>query len=116
MNSRPARSAICARRTQSGQLPDHRSGTVVTARPEEQLAPNRPSLSRLALPIAARLPFLTSRSKVTRARSERLAWLAQASLLDERHDVGDPLEHLVVVIDPGQDDPVEPGLRQRNQL
>ena len=40
-----------------GQLrvpfPDQRSGTVVTARPDEQLAPNRSSLSRLALPIAA---------------------------------------------------------------
>jgi hypothetical protein len=34
-------------------LPDQRSGTVVTARPDEQLAPNRWSLSRLALPIAA---------------------------------------------------------------
>jgi hypothetical protein len=38
----------------SDRLPDHRSGTIVTARPEEQLAPNKPSLSRLALPIAAR--------------------------------------------------------------
>ena len=55
MNSMPARSAICATRTQSGQLPDHRSGTIVTARPEEQLAPNRPSFSRLALPMAARV-------------------------------------------------------------
>jgi hypothetical protein len=29
----------------SGQLPDHRSGTSVTARPDEQLAPNRPICS-----------------------------------------------------------------------
>jgi hypothetical protein len=35
MNSMPARSAICAGLTQSGKLPDQRSGTVVTARPEE---------------------------------------------------------------------------------
>ena len=57
-NSMPARLATCASRTQSGQLPDHRSGTIVTARPEEQLAPNRPSLSRLVLPIAARTRLL----------------------------------------------------------
>jgi hypothetical protein len=31
----------------SGQDPDQRSGTLVTARPEEQLAPNSPSLSLL---------------------------------------------------------------------
>src|SRR5579862_5532771 len=54
MNSIPAASAICARRRQSAQLPDQRSGTRVTARPEEQLAPNRPSLSLFALYIAAR--------------------------------------------------------------
>src|SRR5437764_31648 len=62
MNSMPARSAICASARQSGQLPDHRSGTIVTARPEEQLAPNRPNLSRFALPICAR-----SRCDVTRS-------------------------------------------------
>jgi len=39
-------------------VPDHRSGTIVIARPEEQLAPNRPSLSRLVLPIAARTRLL----------------------------------------------------------
>jgi hypothetical protein len=44
MNSMPARSAICASLTQSGQLPDQRSGTVVTARPEEQLAPEQAQL------------------------------------------------------------------------
>jgi hypothetical protein len=53
MNSMPARSAIRAKLTQSAQLPDHRSASVVTAR-EEQLAQNRPSLSRLQLPISAR--------------------------------------------------------------
>src|SRR5436309_7026540 len=62
MNSMPASSAIFARTMQSGQLPDHRSGTIVTARPEEQLAPNRPNLSRFALPICAR-----SRCDVTRS-------------------------------------------------
>src|SRR4051812_47413155 len=59
MNSIPASSAICASLRQSGQLPDQRSGTVVIARPEEQFAPNRPSLSRFALPIAARSPCPT---------------------------------------------------------
>src|ERR1700693_6015450 len=43
-----------ARRRLSDQVPDHRSGTSVTARPEEQLAPNRPILSALALYIAMR--------------------------------------------------------------
>jgi len=54
MNSMPASSAICASARQSGQFPDQRSGTSVTARPDEQLAPNRPSFSRFALYIAAR--------------------------------------------------------------
>src|ERR1041385_8558778 len=62
MNSMPASSAIFARARQSRQLPDQRSGTIVTARPEEQLAPNRPNLSRFALPICAR-----SRCDLTRS-------------------------------------------------
>src|ERR1700686_4830330 len=62
MNSMPAASAICARARQSGQLPDQRSGTRVTARPEEQFAPKRPSLSLFALPIAARRELPMSRS------------------------------------------------------
>ena len=45
----PASSAMRASRRLSGQLPDQRSGTWVTARPDEQLAPNRPILSALAL-------------------------------------------------------------------
>src|ERR1700719_2642796 len=65
MTSMPACPAICASLTQSGQLPDQRSGTLVTARPDEQLAPKRPNFSRLVLPIAARRPFPISRSKVT---------------------------------------------------
>src|SRR3954470_23796687 len=62
MNSMPASSAVRARARQSGQLPDQRSGTIVTARPDEQLAPNRPSFSRFALPIAARSRCLIVRS------------------------------------------------------
>src|ERR1700719_3337279 len=56
MTSIPASSAIRARARQSGQLPDQRSGTSVTARPDEQLAPNNPSFSLFALYIAARSP------------------------------------------------------------
>src|SRR5579863_3454457 len=54
MKSMPASSAICARRLQSGQLPDQRSGTKVTARPDEQLAPNRPICSLLSEYMARR--------------------------------------------------------------
>src|SRR5262245_2997804 len=49
MKSMPASSARRAKRRQSGQLADHRSGTVVAERPEEQLAPKIPILSALAL-------------------------------------------------------------------
>jgi hypothetical protein len=45
MKSMPASSAIFTSARLSGQLPDQRSGTFVTARPDEQLAPNSPILS-----------------------------------------------------------------------
>src|SRR5579871_5930265 len=51
----PASSAMIASRLLSGQLPDQRSGTSVTARPDEQLAPNRPICS-LLLEYMARRP------------------------------------------------------------
>src|SRR4029077_5967013 len=54
MKSRPAASAICASLRLSGQLPDQRSGTRVTARPDEQFAPKSPILSRFALCMALR--------------------------------------------------------------
>ncbi len=50
----PASSAILASLRLSGQLPDQRSGTSVTARPDEQLAPNKPILSLFELCIDAR--------------------------------------------------------------
>ena len=50
----PASSAMRASRTLSAQVPDQRSGTSVTARPDEQLAPNRPILSALPLYMAMR--------------------------------------------------------------
>src|SRR5271166_1525118 len=49
MKSTPAASAMRARRRHSGQLADHRSGTLVAERPEEQLAPKTPILSALPL-------------------------------------------------------------------
>src|SRR5215813_10089933 len=68
----PASSAIRASLRLSGQLPDQRSGTRVTARPDEQLGPNRPILSRFALYIATRSGAVVSiviamRSRVSRA-------------------------------------------------
>ncbi len=42
MNSIPASSAMRASFRLSGHVPDQRSGTLVTARPDEQLAPNSP--------------------------------------------------------------------------
>src|SRR5467141_792105 len=50
----PASSAMRASLTLSGQLPDQRSATMVTARPDEQLAPKRPILSALPLYMAVR--------------------------------------------------------------
>ena len=54
MKSMPASSAMRARRTQSGQLADQRSGTLVAERPDEQLAPKMPIFSALALYMAMR--------------------------------------------------------------
>src|SRR5215471_9158264 len=62
MKSIPAASAMRASRRQSGQLADHRSATVVAERPDEQLAPNRPILSRLPLYIARRFGNEASRA------------------------------------------------------
>src|SRR5215467_9997121 len=50
----PTSSAIRASLRLSGQLPDQRSGTRVTARPDEQFAPNKPILSLFALCIDMR--------------------------------------------------------------
>src|SRR5579862_2424492 len=54
MKSSPASSASFASATQSSQLADQRSGTVVAERPDEQLAPNSPILSALSLYMAMR--------------------------------------------------------------
>jgi hypothetical protein len=57
MKSMPAASAMRARRRQSGQLADQRSGTVVAERPDEQFAPNTPIFSAFALYMATRSPI-----------------------------------------------------------
>src|ERR1700756_3100375 len=49
MKSMPTSSASTASFLLSGQFPVPPPGTKVTARPDEQLAPNRPSLSLLSL-------------------------------------------------------------------
>src|SRR5262245_33394777 len=54
MKSMPAVSARRASLRQSGQLADQRSGTLVAERPDEQLAPNSPTLSALPLYMAMR--------------------------------------------------------------
>src|SRR5215510_861988 len=61
MKSRPASSAMRASLRLSAQLPDQRSGTIVTARPDEQLAPNSPIFSRFLLYMAARSGVVASR-------------------------------------------------------
>ena len=45
----PASSAMRASRKLSSQLPDHRSGALVTTRPEEQFEPNKPIFNLLEL-------------------------------------------------------------------
>src|SRR5215472_10714880 len=53
----PAWSASNASFLLSGQLPDQRSGTSVTARPDEQLSPNKPICSLLP-PCMAKRAFI----------------------------------------------------------
>src|SRR5215207_3427438 len=67
MKSMSASSASLASLRQSGQLADQRSGTLVAERPDEQLAPNRPSFSALALYIATR-SFIDSVGRSSKGR------------------------------------------------
>src|SRR6266404_7505328 len=60
-----AASAMRARRRQSGQLADHRSGTLVAERPDEQLAPKMPIFSALALYMAMRSRIAAERADTT---------------------------------------------------
>src|SRR5437867_51082 len=79
MKSRPTSSAMRASLRLSAQLPDQRSGTMVTARPDEQLAPNSPIFSRLALCIAVRSGVVTS--AVMGSKSLVSLLLREASML-----------------------------------
>jgi hypothetical protein len=54
-----------ARRKQSGQFADQRSGTLVAERPDEQLAPKMPILSALALYMAIRSRIDAERASTT---------------------------------------------------
>src|SRR5262249_2811406 len=82
MKSMPAASAMRASFRQSGQLADQRSGTRVAERPDEQLAPNSPILSRFALNIAARSAIDAVRvSKAIPPLSVSCPGLARASRL-----------------------------------
>src|SRR5262249_18137894 len=65
MKSMPASSAMRARRRQFGQLADHRSGTLVAERPDEQLAPKMPIFSALALYMAIRSRIDAVRANTT---------------------------------------------------
>ncbi len=67
----PASSPILASARQSAQLADQRSGTLVAERPDEQLAPNRPSFSVLALYIARR-SFMDGEGRSSKAVSPSL--------------------------------------------
>src|SRR5262245_30999693 len=86
MKSMPASSAMRARRAQSGQLADQRSGTLVAERPDEQLAPNTPIFSALALYMAMRSCIDAVRASTTfsiRFRTLRPIW---PQLLQRRLD------------------------------
>src|SRR6185503_10884365 len=74
----PQASACFAISRQSAQLADHRSGTLVADRPDEQFAPNRPSLSALSL-------YIAKRSRIVGAeRSSKQASVSCAWSLDVR--------------------------------
>src|SRR5438874_13623390 len=67
MKSIPAASAMRARRRQSGQLADQRSGTVVAERPDEQLAPKIPIFSARVLSMAMRSRIAPARASTPRS-------------------------------------------------
>src|SRR5215813_8492323 len=82
MKSIPAASAMRARRRQSAQLASQRSGTLVAERPEEQFAPNTPTLSVFAL-------YMPRRSRIDPLRIA--IWLSLGS--GERTSAFDHIQH-----------------------
>src|SRR5689334_12358846 len=77
----------------SGQLPDQRSGTSVTARPDEQFAPNSPILSLFALCIDVRSCRVGAGASTIPPGVWFDAGLAQASPTPERFEGTRALEH-----------------------
>src|SRR5262245_12456815 len=75
----PSSSALRASLRLSAQLPVQRSATVVTARPDEQFAPNKPIFSRLPLYIVTR-----SRMEAVRAITVPSSPSAQGSMAARR--------------------------------
>src|ERR1700674_5803456 len=74
MKSMPASSARRASGRQSGQLADQRSGTLVAARPEEQLAPKMPILSALPL-------YRLVRSRIDAVRASKAFSIGRDSIV-----------------------------------
>src|SRR5262245_3838933 len=84
MKSMPASSAMRARRAQSGQLADQRSGTLVAERPDEQLAPNTPIFSVLALYMAMRSCIDAVRASTMFSSGSRVLRPIWSQLLERR--------------------------------
>src|ERR1700719_1528722 len=74
MKSIPASSAMRARRRQYGQLADHRSGTLVAERPDEQFAPKITILSAVPL-------YMAMRSCINAVRANTASQLSHARAL-----------------------------------
>src|SRR5262245_28085807 len=86
MKSMPASSAMRARRAQSGQLADQRSGTLVAERPDEQLAPNTPIFSAFVLYMAMRSCIDAVRASTTFASGSEALRPIWPKLLERRLD------------------------------
>src|SRR5262249_54064882 len=93
----PASSDMRASLRLSRQLPLQRSGTLVTARPDEQLAPNRPICRRWSPYMAMRL-----RSEASRTGTDcwRTSFMGGSCSLAAGVSIGDPhpagLSHLIL--------------------
>src|SRR5262245_60584397 len=102
MKSSPASSARRARRRQSGQLADQRSGTLVAERPDEQLAPKMPIFSALSL-------YMAMRSCIDPVRASkglllRILRLVRPQFLQRRLD--ERAVHHIIEVDAALDQPL----------
>src|SRR5262245_35640488 len=91
----PTSSASRASLRLSGQLPDQRSGTSVTARPDEQFAPNSPILSLFALCIDMRSCRVGAGASTVppEVLFDTGEWPSQASPTSRRFEGTRALEH-----------------------